>query len=214
MVRGWTTINRLLDWILSSSASRISLGCTTFLYFANLFEKPNGIEKKLFRGREALRSATISFLPPTIKLRQGNVITHHSVHGGGDLPPLRQIPPEQTPPWANTPSGQTLPLGRHPPMQTPHPLGRHPLHSACWEIRATSGRYASYWNAYLFCPKFSKFHSRKKCTRRTINCRVCADRSVKISQNSSNATMTFKWLLIHYFHRSCLLFSLSFVYCQ
>ena len=22
--------------------------------------------------------------------------------------------------------------------------------SACWEIRATSGRYASYWNAYLF----------------------------------------------------------------
>ena len=23
-------------------------------------------------------------------------------------------------------------------------------HSACWEIRATSGRYASYWNAILF----------------------------------------------------------------
>ena len=28
--------------------------------------------------------------------------------------------------------------------------GRHPQRSACWEIRATSGRYASYWNAYLF----------------------------------------------------------------
>ena len=25
-----------------------------------------------------------------------------------------------------------------------------PLRSACWEIRPTSGRYASYWNAYLF----------------------------------------------------------------
>ena len=26
----------------------------------------------------------------------------------------------------------------------------HPGISACWEIRATSGRYASYWNAFLF----------------------------------------------------------------
>ena len=24
-----------------------------------------------------------------------------------------------------------------------------PLRSACWEIRATSGGYASYWNTYL-----------------------------------------------------------------
>ena len=31
------------------------------------------------------------------------------------------------------------------------PGRRHrPARSACWEIRATSGRYASYWNAYLF----------------------------------------------------------------
>ena len=30
-------------------------------------------------------------------------------------------------------------------------LGYTPLlRSACWEIRATSGQYASYWNAYLF----------------------------------------------------------------
>ena len=36
--------------------------------------------------------------------------------------------------------------GIHPPSlqeQTP------PRSSACWEIRTTSGRYASYWNAYL-----------------------------------------------------------------
>ena len=33
--------------------------------------------------------------------------------------------------------------GQTPPEQIP--LGS----SACWEIRATSGRYASYWNAYL-----------------------------------------------------------------
>ena len=31
-------------------------------------------------------------------------------------------------PWADTPSRQTLPPGRHPPpwADTPHPVGRHP----------------------------------------------------------------------------------------
>ena len=50
------------------------------------------------------------------------------------------------PPGADTP-----PRSRHPPPkeQTP-PRSRHPLRSACKEIRATSGRYASYWNAFLF----------------------------------------------------------------
>ena len=39
------------------------------------------------------------------------------------------------------------PGSRHPPRaDTPQ---EHPLRSACWEIRPTSGRYASYWNAYL-----------------------------------------------------------------
>ena len=35
---------------------------------------------------------------------------------------------------------------------TPPPTGS----SACWEIRATNGRYASYWNAYLFFNFFAK----------------------------------------------------------
>ena len=44
----------------------------------------------------------------------------------------------------------------HPPLeQTPsgtrqHPPHPHPQRSACGEIWATSGRYASYWNAILF----------------------------------------------------------------
>ena len=46
--------------------------------------------------------------------------------------------------------GWQTPLGRHPP-------GRHPLCSAYWEIRATSGRYTSYWNAYLFFDRFCLF---------------------------------------------------------
>ena len=49
-------------------------------------------------------------------------------------------------PWADTPT----PLGRH----TPHPCADTPgqtppgvVHAGIW---STSGRYASYWNAFLF----------------------------------------------------------------
>ena len=80
--------------------------------------------------------------------------------GGSGRPPWADTPLPGRPPWADTP-GQT-PLGRHPlgrhPVEADTPQGsRHPPReqtpprSACWEIRATSGRYASYWNAYLFC---------------------------------------------------------------
>ena len=55
-------------------------------------------------------------------------------------PPLgRYNPPGQTHPSGQTPPGQTHPLlGRHPPGQTP------PFRDGHW-----SGRYASYWNAFL-----------------------------------------------------------------
>ena len=46
-----------------------------------------------------------------------------------------------TPPRPGTPPGPGTP----PDQYTPPPRS-----SACWEIRATSGRYASYWNAFLF----------------------------------------------------------------
>ena len=63
--------------------------------------------------------------------------------------------------WAGTPPGQvhspagTPPGQVHPPRQVPiqnqvhTPAGTSPQRGACWEIRATSGRYASYWNAFL-----------------------------------------------------------------
>ena len=46
-------------------------------------------------------------------------------------------------------------LGRYPRPPPPpdrYTPGRYtpPGSSACWEIRATSGRYVSYWNAFLF----------------------------------------------------------------
>ena len=45
------------------------------------------------------------------------------------------------------------PRTRYTPLGTryaPPGPGTPPVSSACWEIRATSGRYASYWNAFLF----------------------------------------------------------------
>ena len=94
-------------------------------------------------------------LPSTTKLRQGNVFTpvFHSVHRGG--------------------VGHTSPLGRHPlPQQTfrqcmpgytpcppsacwdthhAHPVhaGIHPPFPVYAGMESTSGRYTSYWNAFL-----------------------------------------------------------------
>ena len=90
----------------------------------------------------------------------------HSVHGGRGC--VADTPLADTP-WANTP-------GRHPPVQSPPgqtpPLGRHPgqtppaqcMLGCTWDTRPPapvhagihpppgghcSGRYASYWNAFL-----------------------------------------------------------------
>ena len=105
------------------------------------------------------------FLPPAKEV-WGKVIFLHlsvilftggsaSVYGGIPISPR-----EQTPPRADTlrsrhslELGADTPWSRHPPRagtprsqeQTPTPLC-----SACWKIRSTSGRYASYWNANLF----------------------------------------------------------------
>ena len=66
-----------------------------------------------------------------------------------DTPPRSRgrHPQEQTPPGSRHtphPLEQTPPRSRHPPGADT------PQHSAYWEIQATNGRYASYWNAILF----------------------------------------------------------------
>ena len=80
-------------------------------------------------------------------LGQGNIFASvcHSVHRGGApgqvhtrYTPQNQVPPRTPPtPWDQVHS----PRNRYTPP---------PLSSACWEIRTTSGRYAFYWNAFLF----------------------------------------------------------------
>ena len=99
------------------------------------------------------------------------IITHvcHSVHEGGSTkenplpgraPPREQTPPQtrQTPPdQADPPSPpeQTPPRpGRHPPDQTDTPSRtRQTPPEADSSIRSTSGRYTSYWNAFLLGDK-------------------------------------------------------------
>ena len=101
---------------------------------------------------------------------QGNIFTSlcHSVHRGGGTWPGTPRDQAGTPPdQAGTPQDQTPPRtrqepppgpGRNPPGTKHHPLWtrqeppgtRHPPGTADSGIRSTFGRYASYWNAFLF----------------------------------------------------------------
>ena len=72
----------------------------------------------------------------------------------GRYTPLRQVPHQQVHPLGRyTP--QVHPPGRYaPPTGTPPGRVHPPGGSACWEIRATSGWYASHWNAFLLTSVF------------------------------------------------------------
>ena len=105
-------------------------------------------------------------------LRQGNIfkkrVSRILSTGGGGRPgrypsrpgttPLDQAgtpPPRPNKYTPQTRQVPTPPRTRYipPTMQVP-PQTRQvylpPPSSACWEIRATRGRYASYWNAFLY----------------------------------------------------------------
>ena len=96
---------------------------------------------------------------------------------GADTPqeqtPLEQTPPGADPPpradtlgclllgggvclsacWDTTPPPeQTPPRSRH----TPSPRADTPAPEADYGIRSTSGRYASYWNTFLFLTNFHR----------------------------------------------------------
>ena len=84
-------------------------------------------------------------------------------------------PPGRHTPWADTPQaatpGQTPPLGRHtPPTPCPVHAGIHThpctVHAG---IQSTSGRYASYWNAYLLVLIFLLSNTITFCFRFSIN---------------------------------------------
>ena len=70
-----------------------------------------------------------------------------STGGEGCLPHCMLGYPRSRPPWTRHPPEQTPPP---PPPRTRHPPWVHTPWEADSSIQSTSGRYASYWNAFLF----------------------------------------------------------------
>ena len=88
---------------------------------------------------------------------------------GSAQPPDAGHPNADPPPqgWAGPPDADPPPLGRPSQMQTPLGLGRSPrCRPPIW---STSGRYASYWNAYLFSLKIQRSHGLKMRFCETLN---------------------------------------------
>ena len=87
---------------------------------------------------DRVRLNTCAYYRPQTKFLVACV--KNSVHRGGGV--CLSACWDTTPPRSRPPAGPGTPRCRHP-------HSRHtPLHSACWEIWSTSGRYAS-WNAIL-----------------------------------------------------------------
>ena len=103
----------------------------------------------IFTGRNEVVAKVIFFTPVCHSVHREGVSA--SVHAGiphpprADTPWSRHPPPEQTPPGKQTPPEQIPP----PRKQTPPPEAD----SGIWSI---SGRYASYWNAFLYLFIFGK----------------------------------------------------------
>ena len=88
-------------------------------------------------------------------------MTRYTPLGPGTPPQTRYIPPDQVHPWdqVHLPGPGTPPWDQvHPPgpgtppgtRYSPPGPGTAPRRRACWQVRSTRGRYASYWNAILF----------------------------------------------------------------
>ena len=110
-------------------------------------------------------------LPSATKLRRLCFYTCVSVHRGGlpqcmlgyhhpsPPPPEAGTSPEQTPPRSRHPREQTPPLpGSRPPRAVSPPGSKHPPRSRQPPLADgyCCGRYASYWNAFLFGKMFAE----------------------------------------------------------
>ena len=119
-----------------------------------------------FRLQKVEGIALLIFTARKRSLRRLRFFTCLSVMLGCTPPDQRQTPSPRD--HRQAPHGTRR---RHP---LPGTRGRHhPRSSACWEIRATSGRFASYWNAYFiggsrggvrdarppWASKFFRFHA-------------------------------------------------------
>ena len=115
--------------------------------------KQNQAQSQSYYRQVHLQQVPPGMYPPSGTPRGRYIPQLHSqagTHPRGRYTPWAVTPPRQvhTPgqvhiPWAGTHPGQVHALGRYTPRS-----------SACWKIWATSRRYASHWNAFLFKIEF------------------------------------------------------------
>ena len=160
---------RLLGELVELSKNQSSTVCVSY---SQLALRCNGYDGWLIISRLGVQASQNSFYRPQRSCGQGYVFTRvcDSVHRGvsGEPPPgPRRTPPDQSdPPGMENPPGarQTPPVPRRTPptRQTPPPpwdqadpprTRQIPPGEDC-SIRSMSGRYASYWNAFLFILTF------------------------------------------------------------
>ena len=81
----------------------------------------------------------------------------------------------------------SVPLGRHPPLRR-HPLGRHP--------RWPSGRYVSYWSAFLFVDETEKTEMASLGSKTVLGiCEMCESKSKSLSTGSQSTANLGKKLM-------------------
>ena len=102
-------------------------------------------------------------------------------------PPGRYTPRTGTPPWVGTPPRQIHPLGRYTPGQVHQPMAMHA------GIRSTSGRYASYWNAFLFLLKFDQWFVDRSTT-------IPVETRIVIYPLNATPALAFKFSSLHNLH--------------
>ena len=70
-------------------------------------------------------------------------------------PPAKETPLPRRPPCQRYPPAKETPLPRRPLCQGDPPAKETPCQKADSGIRSMNGRYASYWNAFLFKKKLN-----------------------------------------------------------
>ena len=146
--------NRKLLWILLK----------VWLFWYAYGSNANMSTLKWLYGNSTMHSHFHWLLPASAKLGQGNIFTsvcqEFCTQGGpasmhAEMQPPGPDPPGSRPPWSRPPREQTPPppgADNPPGADTPqnrHPPGPETPPGADTSIRSTSGRYASYWNAFL-----------------------------------------------------------------
>ena len=138
-----------LTWPLDPLLNLDLLTVISLLFGSARFHHPTIKPDELYSINRNLLIFPCCLLPAATKLGQSNIFTGVCLSTGGCLT-LCMLGYTLHPPRADPPRADTPPRA-DPQEQTPTREQTPPPHrEADSSIRSTSGRYASYWNAFLF----------------------------------------------------------------